>query len=192
MKYEVAYLSKSGNTAILAQEIAAQLAREEVHLTDLEQEDPWEDADVYFIGYGVNRGAVPMKVMDTLDLAEGKTVVLFVTGGMAPTQEHKEALERKVIPFLPDNCDYRGMFLCGGAFPTQLVEQAQSVLQQQPDNPQAKALLAHHQKTVGHPDNQDLDNLRSFLWERLDCPAAMESPSFPFGFPNKENKTRRL
>jgi hypothetical protein len=45
---------------------------------------------------------------------------------------------------------------------------------------------------MGHPDNKDLDNLRSFLWERLDCSAAMESPSFPFGFPNKENKTRRL
>jgi flavodoxin len=168
MKYEVAYLSKSGNTATLAEDIAEQFADEEVHLTNLETEKPWDDADVYLIGYGVNRGTIPMKVMDALDLAEGKTVALFVTGGMEPTQEHKNALERKVTPFLPEDCDYRGMFLCAGQFPDQVVENAQAILQQQPDNPQAKALLSHHKKTMGHPDNQDLDNLRSFLWDRLE------------------------
>lgn len=169
VKYEVAYISQSGNTATLAEEIAETISDEEVYLTDLSCDEISEDADVYFIGYGVNRGTVPMKIMDALEVAEGKTILLFVTCGIEPTESYKSSVERKILPFLPDDCDYRGLFLCPGQFPEEVVRNIQEVLRRQPDNAQARSLLEHHQKTYGHPNEEDLEGLREFIWAKLDA-----------------------
>lgn len=167
LKYEVAYISNSGNTATIAEEIADMLSEEEVHLTDLSCDEISEDADVYLIGFGINRGTVPMKVMDALEIAESKTILLFVTCGMEPTESYKASVERKILPFLPDDCDYRGLFLCPGQFPEEVVRNLQEVLRRQPDNAQARSLLEQHQKTYGHPNKEDLEKLREFIWAQL-------------------------
>lgn len=167
MKYEIAYLSNSGNTAVLATSIAAMLPAVDTHLTDLSHGDISETADVYFIGFGVNRGAVPLKIMEALEYAEGKTAVLFVTCGMEPTDSYKSSIERKVLPFIPDDCDYKGMFLCSGQFPEAAANSIKETLRLHPKNEQAKALLETYQKSYGHPNSQDLEALRYFVWHVL-------------------------
>ena len=167
MKYEVAYLSNSGNTATLAGELAEMLSEEDICLTDLSCEEISEDADVYFIGFGFNRGMIPVRVLDALEVTEGKTILLFATCGMEPTESYKSFVERKVLPFLPDNCDYRGLFLCPGQFPDEVVRNLQEVLRHQPDNTQARSLLEQHQKTRRHPNEDDFENLGNFVWEKL-------------------------
>jgi hypothetical protein len=167
LKYEVAYISKSGNTATLAEAIAEMLPNESVHLTDLAYGEAAEDADVYLLGFGINRGAVPLKIMDSMELAEGKTILLFITCGVEPTAEYQASVERTVLPFLPDDCDYRGMFLCPGQFPDEVVRYLREVLQRQPDNAQAQSLLTQYEKTCGHPNNSDIEHLRVFLSDNL-------------------------
>lgn len=167
MKYEVAYLSQSGNTAVLAEELAEMLSDEDIHLTDLAHGESSPDADVYLIGFGVNRGTVPIKIMDALDAAEGKTILLFVTCGMKPTDAYRTAIERKIAPFLPDACDYRGLFLCAGQFPDAAVQSIERALAQAPDDAQAQALLQQHRQTCGHPNQEDMDALRRFVSDRL-------------------------
>ena len=167
MKYEVAYISQSGNTATLAEEIADMLFEEKVRLTDLSCGEASEDADVYLIGFGVNRGTIPMKVMDALEIMENKTIILFATCGMEPTGNYKSSVERKILPFLPDDCDYRGLFLCAGQFPDEVIRNIQEVLKHTPENAQARSILEHHQKTCGHPNDKDLEELRDFVWTSL-------------------------
>lgn len=167
MKYEVAYLSQSGNTAVLAEELAEMLSDEDIHLTDLARGELSPDADVYLIGFGVDRGTVPIKIMDALDAAEGKTILLFVTCGMKPTDAYRAAIERKIVPFLPDVCDYRGLFLCAGQFPDAAVQSIERALAQAPNDAQAQALLQQHRQTCGHPNREDMDALRRFVSDRL-------------------------
>lgn len=167
MKYEVAYISQSGNTAALASEIAELLSDEIVHLTDLARDEVSEDADVYFIGFGVNRGTVPMKVIDALEVAEGKRIFLFVTCGMEPTGSYKSSVERKILPFLPDDCNYEGLFLCPGQFPEGVVRNVQEILKRQPDNAQAITIAKNYQQACGHPNSEDFEALREFIWEKL-------------------------
>lgn len=164
MKYEIAYYSRSGNTAMLAEEIAELLSEEEVRLTDLSCSDASNDADMYLVGFGINRGAVPIKVMDTLELAEGKEVVLFVTCGMEPSEQYRRSVERMISPFLPDDCVYHGLFLCAGRFPDEVIAGVKETLRRQPDNQQAQILLANHEKTRAHPGEADLQNIRDFIW----------------------------
>lgn len=165
MKYEIAYYSRSGNTAMLAEEIAELLSSEDVRLTDLNCSDASDDADMYIIGFGINRGAVPMKVMDVLEQAEGKEIVLFVTCGMEPSEKYRISVERRVKPFLPDDCVYHGLFLCAGRFPDEVIAGVEATLERQPDNQQAQSVLANHEKTRNHPDKADIQNIRDFIWQ---------------------------
>lgn len=76
-----------------------------MHIT---YEDITGKADAYLIGLGVNNGTVPWKVMEVLDELHGKTILFFITSGMKPTREYSDAIERKLLPFLPDDSDYKG------------------------------------------------------------------------------------
>jgi flavodoxin len=167
MKYEIAYLSNSGNTAKLAQELVGMLSREEVSLTDLACDQVSADADVYLFGFGVNRGTVPVKIMDALECAEGKTILLFVTCGLEPTKDYQASIERRIMPFLPDECDYKGLFLCQGQFQEEAVKNLQKALQQQPENEQIRALLNYSSEADGHPDRNDLNALAAFVSAQL-------------------------
>jgi len=163
LKYEIAYLSSSGNTALLARSIASILPAENTHLTDLSLGSVSEIADVYFIGFGVNRGTVPLKIIESLEYTEGKTVILFITSGIEPIDSYKAAIERKISPFLPDNCNYKGLFLCAGQFPDAAASKIKEMLRLQPENEQARMLWENYQKTYGHPNNRDLEDLRNFV-----------------------------
>jgi hypothetical protein len=99
--------------------------------------------------------------------AEGKTILLFITCGVEPTAEYQASVERIVLPLLPDDCDYRGMFLCPGQFSDEVVQYLRNVLEQQPDNTQAQSLLAQYEKTCGHPNDSDIRRLRAFLSDNL-------------------------
>lgn len=167
MKYEVAYISASGNTAILAEDIANMLSDEDVRLTDLSCGEVSEDAEVYLFGFGINRGAIPMKIIDALEAVEGKTILLFVTCGMEPTGDYRSSVERKIQPFLPDDCDYRGLFLCAGQFPDEVIQNIREAVKLQPENTQTRSILEHHKKTEGHPNDEDLEKLRDFIWTSL-------------------------
>ncbi len=64
MHYEIAYVSQSGNTENLAYGIADALGDSETVLT---LEHVTRKADIYLVGYEVNKGIVPLPVMDALD-----------------------------------------------------------------------------------------------------------------------------
>ena len=106
LNYEIAYYSLSGNTEKLAYGIAKRLPENQAFLTNLQEEEVTLAADVYLVGFGINNGTVPLKVMDALDRLAGKKIFLFVTCGIEPSEEYKRLIERKIEPFLPDECDY--------------------------------------------------------------------------------------
>lgn len=85
MKREVAYFSKFGNAAVLAKAIVSMLPVENTKLTDLARSEMSGGADVNFIGFDVNDGPVPLRIMVALDYAEDKVLILFATCWMMPS-----------------------------------------------------------------------------------------------------------
>ena len=63
MKYEIAYISGSGNNEKLAHGIADSLPQTDTIVTDLSCEEITKQADVYLIGFGMKREAIPLKIM---------------------------------------------------------------------------------------------------------------------------------
>ena len=167
MKYEIAYISQSGNTEKLAHGIADRLPHHTTFVTDLATEEITQKADVYLIGFGVNKGMVPLRVMEVLDKLHGKTSLFFVTSGLNPVKEYKELIERKLSPFMPDECDYRGLFMCPGKFPDAVLESARRMLEADADNKMAIKVLEDAELSQDHPNETDFENAYRFVKEHL-------------------------
>ena len=102
--------------------------------------------------------------MDVLENLEGKTILCCVTCGMT-LHESKDSIEHNLLPFIPDECDYRGMFFCPGQIPASVMDTVQTALDENPENQQAKTMLEAFQHSMNHPDTDDLRELRRFIQE---------------------------
>ncbi len=167
MKFEIAYFSKFGNSAVLAKAIANMLPAEDTKLVNLAHNEMAGGADVNFIGFDVIDGPVPLRIIDALDLAERKAIILFTTCCMEPSENVKSSIERKVQPFIPDDCDYRGLFLCAGQPSENILENIDTQLKRQPDNLGLRAALENCQKAIGHPNKNDIAMLMKFVQSAL-------------------------
>jgi len=167
MKCEVAYISQSGNTEKLAHGIADSLPHRKTFVTDLSCERITGKADVYILGFGIKKEAIPLKIMDVLEELEGKTILFFVTASIKPTEEHVKEIERKLSPFMPNVCDYKGLYLCPGQVSDATLEKLREILAQNPENEQAKEAYNICQKTLGRPNQEDIDHACDFVLEKL-------------------------
>lgn len=167
MKYEVAYVSVSGNSEKLMHGIADTLPHRKTFVTDLSHEEITGKADVYLIGFGVNKGAIPLRVMEILEELHGKTLLFFITCGMDPVDEYREMIEKKLLPFLPDDCDYKGVFICPGKFSEDVLRSARMLLEDEPDNPYAQKILEDSELSREHPNQSDVEHAYRFIREHL-------------------------
>ena len=171
MRYVITCMDNRETSAQLAEEIWGALSADERKLLSLQGgkwDDELMDADVYCICFDYNRNVVPLEVMELLMNLENKTVAFFITSGFAYAEQVRNRLEQELEAFLPESCDYRGMFLCGGRLPDMIVKNAEAVLKNDAENAYAKFVLINHEKTKQHPDAGDITELWDFLQENLD------------------------
>lgn len=167
MKYEIAYISGSGNTEKLAHGIADSLPQTDTFVTDLSCEEITKQADVYLIGFGMKREAIPLKIMEILEELEDKTILFFVTASIKSTEVHIKEVERRLEPFMPGNCDYRGLYLCPGQVSNETLEKLQTILNQEPDNEWANAAMENSRHTLERPNQNDIDEACEFVHKKL-------------------------
>lgn len=168
MKYQVVYESQSGNTKRLARAIAGCLPERDTELVDLDEQTPSRDADVYCVGFGVRHSTCSMKMLEFLELLNNKTVLLFATCGMNPTETYHDILERGIEPFLPENCDYRGLFLCQGSISDDGYAALKRRFEKMADEETLQRFDEFRLGTKGHPDDDDLENAMTFVEQALD------------------------
>ena len=167
MRYEIDYLSRSENTKKLADAVEKLFPVRDTEIIDLLHEEPTADADVYVIIFSFNKGTVPLKIMDMLDLLEGKTILFLVTLETNVTSDYQEKKKKKITLFLPADCDYRGVFLCKGAFPESVIAAAEKQLKADPDNEYAHMVSECCHQAKGHPDRIDMENACEFVRSQL-------------------------
>lgn len=167
MKYEIAYISKSGNTKKLAEEISLRMPRHKVTITDLSASDLSKKSDFYLIGFGVNNGAIPIRIMNSLEELSGKKIMFFVTCGMEPIAEYRDFVERRLEPFVADDCEYLGLFMCQGKFPNEVLKWASERLDENLDDKVALKILEDSELSANHPNETDYDNAYNFVKEHI-------------------------
>ena len=166
MKYQVAYLNVYGNAKILADAIVDTLPPDSTECVDLSCQELYDDADVYLIVFEMMRSAIPLDIMDAMENLGGKSILCFAACG-AEHWGDKDHIEQSMFPFLPDECDYCGLFVCPGHVPVNILNSMQQSLQEQPENTRAMAILEDYRWSTGHPDAEDIDDLRRFIGEHI-------------------------
>ena len=124
-------------------------------------------ADVYLLGFGVNKGIIPLKIIEALEELHGKKIMFFITCGMEPEKQYRDMIESKITPFFPENCDYRGMFMCQGKFPDEVLRAARLKLEEEPDNKYAKRIILDDELSNVHPNEKDFENAYNFIMGKI-------------------------
>ena len=169
MQYQISYLSPNGHAETIANAFCRMLPGD-TYVADLE-EDGTAYADVQLVGFemgGTKLDAIPFKVLEYLENLDGKVFFLFATVPFQPNEAVRNKVNNSVIPFLPDECDYRGLYLCAAQPPESLVRDLRNVIASQPDNTSAKHWLEQCKKAQGHPDTDDLKKGCQFMRHALE------------------------
>ncbi len=166
MDYMVVYSSKTGNTKKLATEIFRALPGMSKDMQDIE-EYRGKDADLFFVGFWVNRGTCEISVIDMLSELHGKKVALFGTCGMGSDDAYYKSIEQKVRVWIPDDCRYLGTFLCQGKMPMQVREKYEISMEDPVQESWRRKMLQNFDEALFHPNDEDLANARRFVEEAL-------------------------
>lgn len=169
MNYQISYISPAGHAEVLAETFGRILPRGTM-IVNLEREEAVADAEVHLIGFELtgNSDAIPFAILEYLEQLEDKSILFFVTSPFEPNDKLKDSIERKLLPFLPESCDYRGMFVCYGEVSKEMMRDLRNRLSQQPDNERGQELLHTFNESVGHPDKADARQGCSFIINALE------------------------
>lgn len=162
MDYMVVYSSKTGNTKKVATEIFSALPGMSKDMQSLE-EYKGKDADIFFIGFWVNRGTCEMSVIDMMSELHGKKIALFGTCGMGNDEAYYKSIEQKVNVWIPDDCEYLGTFLCQGKMPMQVREKYEISREDPKQEACRKMMLKNFDEALFHPNEADLSEARAFV-----------------------------
>ena len=69
---------------------------------------------------------------------------------------------------MPTVCDYKGLYLCSGQVSDATIQNLRTLLEQDPENEQIKEAYSVCNKTIGHPNQEDIANACDFVKEKLD------------------------
>lgn len=164
MQYQISYFSPNGYAETLVNSFC-QILPPDTCVSNLEEET-LPCGDIQLVGFdysGTNLNVIPLNVMEYLDKLEEKTIFLFATVPFQPNDTAERQIHNNLVAFLPGECDFRGLYICGAQPSEQLLADLKSIISHQPDNSRAKYWLDRCERAVGHPDRGDIQRGCSFL-----------------------------
>jgi hypothetical protein len=166
-KYQVDYVEDANApaTAKIAGELAKKL---NANLLNLSKNGGNYEAGVHIIGFHTNKGAIPIDVLDYVENLDSKQILFYVCDYFDASDEHKNTLEKRLLPFLPDECDYRGMYLCLEEMPSSTLNQISQLQQANIDDERLQTLADKYNAGVGRPDDVDIYKIFDFIIENTD------------------------
>jgi len=163
MKILICYFSNTGNTEKVAQNIAEGLETETVELKKVEDADPLilKNYDLVVLGSGIYGGKLNKKVLDFMkQVSEYPPKFAFFNTHQSATSYQK--VFKRIRTKLEENeSKVIGEFDCVGENLGMPKETILGMLEKLPPE-ERKRQEAKIKETVGHPNEQDLENAKAF------------------------------
>lgn len=153
MNTRVLYVSSTGNTAKIAQELFRALPASNKDIDRLEHAMGKYDSDCYFLGFWVNRGSANVEVLDFMSGLHRKKVAFFGTCGTGDPAYFTQ-IEHQMLAFLPEDNEFFGSFFCQGKMPMQVRQKYEQMLKG--DYRQtAEKFIQNFDRALFHPSSED-------------------------------------
>ena len=149
MQTIVIYSSQTGNTRKLATQIFAAIPGDSKDLKNIDEYRE-KDAELYFVGFWVDRGDCDEKTVELLSGLHGKKIALFGTCGMGNDPAYYQKVIDRVKTWIPEDNEYM-------AKSGQNTEQIQ-------------AMIRNFDRAMLHPDRADEAAAADFavqVWKRI-------------------------
>ncbi len=165
-QYKVVFVSKTGNTKKVAMAIYDGIDAQWKDIVDLEEEPRCAaDADVYFIGFWVNRGSASLDILEYLGELEGKKIALFGTCGFKNDEAYQKKIEQQVTAWIPENSEYLGCFFCQGKMGASVRKKYEQMREDPKMEKIAEQMIRNYDEALLHPDHTDLERAYQFAKE---------------------------
>lgn len=158
MKYAVIYMSETGNTEELAKNIFVSLPGNDKAIINVKKMTELPQADHYFIGFPVKNRTCGIKILNVLEQLDNVKISLFATCGLPANEKYKQYIENAVSPWINDDCDHLGFFLCQGKASEKFRDKLETETGYSSDELDRIMELAS-----AHPDDKDIDRLFEFV-----------------------------
>lgn len=156
MDCAIVFSSMTGNTALLAEKIAAALPDRQVVYSGPPSPDV-PQADIIFAGFWTDKGSCDEQLAGFLKGLRNKKVFLFGTAGFGGSQDYFDQILDRVRLNLHESNEVTGVFMCQGKMPSSVRERYELMAAQGSDK--AKELIENFDAALIHPDTGDLNRL---------------------------------
>lgn len=162
MTYQILYFSPGGHACRLAQALA-QILPEGTPCEPLADQTPQAEVQLVGFEYRLTDGnRLPEPVETYLRSLTGKTVFLFAAAPLRLSSSQSTMLHRLAERYLPRECNYVGIHLCAMEPCGDTLTAFRDHAQQNPDNRRLQHWLDRSEQAQGHPDEQDLEEAKTF------------------------------
>lgn len=164
MQYQISYFSPKGHAKTLV-DAFCQLLPKATDVSNL-TEAPKPTGDVQLVVFDLTRTnlkCIPTCVAEYLHKLEGKIIALFATVPFLPNYPEEQYLHNHLLSFLPRECYFRGLFLCGAEPSDALLSNLKLIISHRPEHTEATHWLDRCEKAKGRPDSQDVQKATQFL-----------------------------
>ncbi len=170
MKTSVVVSSRTGNTALLAEQVRHVLEEETGAKNCLYYGAPnirALEAERIFVGFWTDKGSCDEAVADFLGKLSGKKVFLFGTAGFGGSNGYFQKILAHVCDRIPEDNQIIGTYMCQGRMAASVRERYEKLAESQPDDVHIRAMLANYDQALGHPDETDLCRLTEAVEKAL-------------------------
>lgn len=160
MAYSIVVSSKTGNTALLANQIAEILPKEGC-LYHGSPDASGAQADTIFVGFWTDKGSCDESMSAFLKTLHRKNVFLFGTAGFGGSKTYFEQILDRVASCLPSDNTVIGRYMCQGKMPASVRETYENLLEKDPQKFQP--MIDNFDCALSHPDEADLESLTAMV-----------------------------
>lgn len=156
MKFSIVYSSETGNTKLLADYIKNMLPEKDCVYFGTADSKALE-ADMIYAGFWTDKGTCDDEFKNFLSKINNQSLFLFGTAGFGGSKEYFEKILSAVKDNLGENCKLEGEYMCQGKMPISVRKRYEAMQ----DSPQKQMMISNFDRALTHPDNNDLESLKS-------------------------------
>lgn len=164
----IVYSSRTGNTKILAEHLAAQLPNSRLFSAD---GDFPPEGETFFVGFWTDKGTCDSQAAEALSRLHGKNILLFGTAGFGQSQSYFDQVLNRAAAAVPADSRLLSGFMCQGKMPPSVRQRYESQLSGASSKEEASRLasmIENFDSAASHPDPSDLEALSRWALDALD------------------------
>ena len=159
MTYSIVYVSRTGNTRLIAEAIRDALPGKDCLYFGPPSPDALE-AGLILAGFWTDKGKADESTLDFLKQLHGKNIFLFGTAGFGGSKEYFDKILKKTEHSLDKSNTVFGCYMCQGKMPMSVRQRYEEMKKQPIHLPNLDAMIENFDKALSHPDADDLEQLK--------------------------------